>query len=146
MKMMYNGTQIKSLNVKHYEMDTNSATAQPSDMQAGVTCFARGKKVVGTGKAFSFALYGGCNSNDMIPIPVENINTVSISCTMYPVRMITPIEDLRFVDFSTAKTVAIITVDNIDYPISISVSYNMITITCDKTATLEVVFGKDEYV
>lgn len=146
MKMMYNGTQIKSLNVNHYEMSTQDATLKESDMQTGVTAYARGRKITGTGKAFSFALYGGCNSNDIIPIPVESINTVSISCTTYPVRMTTPIEDLRFIDFSTAKTVAIMTVNGIDYPISISVLNNMITITCDKTATLQVVFGKDEYV
>lgn len=146
MKMMYNGTQIKSLNIKHFEVDTNSATVQPSDLQAGVTCFGRGKKITGTGKAFSFALYGGCSSNAMIPIPVENINTISISCTTYPVRMITPIQDLRFDDFSIAKTVAIMTVDNIDYPIAVSVLNNMITITCDKSTTLEVLLGKDEYV
>lgn len=146
MKMMYNGTQIKSLNIKHYEISTNDATLKESDMQAGVTAYARGKKITGTGKAFSFALYGGFSSNVTIPIPVESINTVSISCTTYPVRMITPIEDLRFDDFSTAKTVAMMTADNIDYPIAISVLNNMITITCDKSTTLQVVFGKDEYV
>lgn len=146
MKMMYNGTPIKSLNVKHFEVSTNDATLIESDMQAGVTAYARGKKIIGTGKAFSFALYGGCSSNAMIPIPVENINTVSISCTTYPVRMITSIEGLRSIDFSTEQTVAMMTVDNVDYPVSISVLHNMITITCDKTATLEVVFGKDEYV
>ena len=127
-------------------MNTNSATVQPSDLQAGVTCFGRGKKITGTGKVFEFALYGGFSSNDTIPIPVTEINTVSISCTEYPVRMITPIEDLRFIDFSTAKTVATITVDNIDYPIEISVLNSIITIKCDKTTTLEVVLGKDAYV
>lgn len=146
MKMMYNGTQIKSLNIKHYEVSTQDATLKPSDMQSGVTAYAKGKKVIGTGKAFSFALYGGFSSNAMIPIPVANINTVSISCTTYPVRMIASIEDLRFDDFSVAKTVAIMTADGVDYPIAISVLNNMITITCDKAATLEVVFGKDEYV
>lgn len=146
MKMMYNGTQIKSLNIKHYEVSTQDATLKASDMQSGVTAYAKGEKVTGTGKAFSFALYGGFSSNVTIPIPVESINTVSISCTEYPVRMITPIEDLRFIDFSTSKTVAMMTADNVDYPIAISVLNNMITITCGKSATLEVVFGKDEYV
>lgn len=146
MKMMYNGTPIKSLNIKHFEVSTNDCTMKASDLQAGVTGVARGKKIVGTGKAFSFATYGGFSSNVTIPIPVESINTVSISCTTYPVRMITSIEDLRFDDFSTAKTVAMMTADNIDYPITISVLNNMITITCDKSTTLQVVFGKDEYV
>lgn len=146
MKMMYNGIPIKSLNIKHFEVSTNDATLRESDMQAGITAYARGKKITGTGKAFSFALYGGCSSNATIPIPVENINTISISCTTYPVRMITPIEDLRFDDFSIAKTVAIMTADNIDYPIAVSVLNNMVTITCDKSTTLQVVLGKDEYV
>lgn len=146
MKMIYNGTPVKSLNVHHFEQDTNSATVQPSDLQAGITCFARGQKVTGTGKAFVFATYGGCLSNSIIPIPVAEINTVSIGCAEYPTKMSQPIQELRYLDFSTAKTVATITVDGSDYPIALTAANNMITISCEKTATLEVVFGKDEYI
>lgn len=46
MKMYYGGTPIKSLNVKHYEMSTSDATVQPSDLQSGVTCYARGQKLL----------------------------------------------------------------------------------------------------
>ena len=79
MKMIYNGTPIKSLNIKHYELNTNDATLKASDLQSGVTAYAKGQKITGIGRAFRFALYGDFPSNREIPIPVSEINTVVVS-------------------------------------------------------------------
>ena len=145
MKMFLGNTPVNSLNVHHFEMNTNDATVFASDLQAGVTCYARGQKITGTGKCFSFAFYGGCNSNDIIPIPVNAINTVLISSASHTVNMSRTTLELQRLDFSLPQEVAFANVDGVNYPITIQVSSNMITITCNKVLTLEVLFGKDEY-
>lgn len=145
MKMMYNGTPIKSLNIKHFEVSTNDCTMKASDLQAGVTGVARGKKIVGTGKAFSFASYGRFSSNEIIPIPVDVINTILISSASYPIKMKDTIVNLQKNDFSMLQEVAFITINEIDYPIAVQVSNNMITISCSQVTNLEILFGKDEY-
>ena len=145
MKMMYNGTQIKSLNVKHFEMDTNSATVQPSDLQSGVTCFARGKKVTGTGKSFEFANYGAFETNSRRYVP-SNINIVEISSTVYPIKLMVELNQLRNIDFSTPQNIATVSIDNVDYDLIVSVTSHMLTIACEHTFYLEVFYGKDNYV
>ena len=145
MKMIYGNTPIKSLNIRHYEMDTNSATVQPSDLQAGVTAYARGQKVTGSGKAFAFALYGGCSSNSLIPIPVSTINTVLISASSHTTKMNKTALELQKLDFTVPQEVAVINVDNVDYVVTVQAANNMITLHCDKTVTLQFLFGKDEY-
>lgn len=146
MKMFYGNTPIKSLNIKHYEMDTNSATVQPSDLQSGVTCFAKGRKVTGTGKAFTFASYGDFPSNKMIPIPVSEINTIIVSAVDYNVKMMRSMKDIRALDFSSSQEIAIVSIEGIDYPIAVNVANNMITINCEQTITLQLLFGKDDYI
>lgn len=145
MKMIYGGTPVKSLNIHHFEMDTNDASLQPSDMQAGVTAYARGQKLVGTGKAFNFAMYGDCESNIVLPIPTSEINTVVISASDYMIRMTQTALYFKEADFSTAKEIALVAIDGANYPISMQVSDNMLIISCDKTITLQVMFGKDDY-
>lgn len=145
MKMMYNGTQIKSLNVKHYEMDTNSATVQSSDLQAGVTCFARGKKITGTGKAFEFAQYGDLPTNSMRYVP-SNINIVEVASSEYPVKLNIELGLMKNTDFSSEKNIATVIIDGIEYNLKASVVSNFLKISCDKTILLQVFYGKDCYV
>lgn len=144
--MIYGGVPVNSLKVRHYETSTNDATCEPSAVQAGLTYYANGKKEVGTGKSFEFAIYGGCSSNMIIPIPVTEINTIIISSASYAVQMTNIMQDLREIDFSTAKTVASVIIDNVSYPITFMVSNSTITLTCQQTVTLQVVFGKDRYI
>lgn len=143
MKMYLGNTPLKNLKVG---TNTDDATLVASDLQVGKTGYSRGRKVTGTGKAFSFACYGGCNSNEVIPIPVSEINTINISSASYAIKMSDIMRNLRELDFSTAKTVAVATIDGTDYPITLKVESNTITIACDKTIILQTVFGKDEYV
>lgn len=145
MKMMYNGTPIKSLNIKHFEVSTNDCTMKASDLQAGVTGVARGKKIVGTGKCFEFAAYGNTPSNKSIPIPCE-INTILISSTTYPVQSLFAMDDISNIDFSSGRTVANLIVNGNSNPIIVTVSDNMFTISCNEDVILEYFMGKDAYV
>lgn len=144
MKMMYNGTQIKSLNIKHFEVDTNSATVQPSDMQVGVTCFARGKKVTGTGKAFEFASYGNFQTNMADYVP-GLINVIEIASIDYPIKSIFPLYGTINVDFSTEQNVGIAIINNVEYPITIKIENSFMTLRCEKDIALQVFYGKDNY-
>ena len=143
MKLCIGSSQVNSLML---HTDSDDATLKSTDLQSGVTAYAKGQKVTGSGKAFSFAFYGGCESNTIIPIPVEAVNTVSVSSAGHPVKMAKPILDVRGYDFSTAKQVATVAVNGTDYPITVKVASRMITVSCDQTVTLQVLFGKDEYV
>lgn len=144
MKMFYGNTPIKSMKIKHYELNTNSATVTPSDMQSGITCFAKGQKVTGTGKCFEFAMYGSWVTNLPIAIP-SMINTVQIGCADYPVRTIVSVHDTKTCDFSAPQTIAEIIVDGEIYPLIVSVQNEMLTITCDHTIRIELFYGKDRY-
>ena len=145
MKMMYNGTQIKSLNVKHFEVNTNDCDMVASDLQAGTTAVARGKKITGTGKCFEFATYGGFVTNTTRFVP-NNINVIEVSSTDNPVKLKMQLYDMKNIDFTTKQDIATVTVDGVEYNVSVSVSSNMITIYCDKNITLQVFYGKDNYV
>lgn len=144
MKMYLGGTPVKTMKVKHFEVDTNSATVEPSAVQAGLIYFAKGRQEVGTGKAFAFASYGSAPLNSMIPIPVP-INVVWISSTTYPVRSALSFTDVLNVDFSTNPIIAYITVDGTDYPINLKINKNIMTISCDYSTLVELFYGKDEY-
>lgn len=145
MKMIYGGTPINSLKVKHYELDTNSATVQPSDLQAGVTCFAKGKKMTGTGKSFEFAYYGQFETNDSMVIP-SFINVVEISSLTHPVQLIIPLSDMKNIDFSLPQSVGNVMIDGVSYPVTVVVENNEILVSCDQTIKLEIFYGKDNYV
>ena len=145
MKMIYNGTPIKSLNIKHYEMDTNSATMVPSDLQAGVTAFAKGKKVTGTGKAFEFATYGSLFTNSSFPVP-NYINAIEIASTEYPIKHSISFEAMRNADFSTAIEVATLIKDGQSIPITVQVMNNVLTVSCSETFKIQLFYGKDNYI
>ena len=145
MKLMYGSVPVKSLNVHHFEMDTNSATVVPSDLQAGVTCYARGQKVTGTGKCFSFAFYGDVQANEPWFIP-SDFNVIEITCTEHPVQHIIPLKNMKDIDFVVTQNVATAIVDNNSYPITVNFADNMLNINCEQSMTFQVFCGKDEYI
>ena len=143
---MYGNTPVKSLNIHNFEMDTNSATVQPSDLQAGVTCFARGQKITGTGKSFEFATYGNIPSNEEWPIPSETINVVQITNLDYPTQSVISLNNINDIDFTTAKTVSNIIVDGTTYPVKVVAANHMFTVICDININFQIFYGKDNYV
>lgn len=142
---MYGGTPVNSLKVRHYEVSTNDATLKASDLQSGVTAYARGQKVTGTGKSFEFAFYGQFETNFAMPIP-SNINVIEVASTNHPVQLTTILSDMKNLDFSNEIKVASVIVDGVAYDITVQVSYNMLNILCEKDISLEVFYGKDNYV
>lgn len=144
MKMMYGNVPFKGLKVKSFGVDTNDCTMVASDLQAGVTAVARGKKITGTGKSFEFAQYGRTSLNFPIVIPA-NINVIELASTEYPVRMLYSVNNIKDIDFSSKQDIAKIIIDNEEYTISLVINNNMMTISCDKSISLEVFYGKDNY-
>lgn len=145
MKMYYGNTPVNSLNINYFERDTNDCDMVASDLQAGKTAVARGQKITGTGKCFSFATYGDWTTNisDIIPMM---INVVHVGSVDYPVKMTDTLNNTKFYDFSVAQQVAEITIDGVVYPITISVQNDELMIACEKTINLQLFMGKDEYI
>lgn len=145
MKMIYGGVPVNSLKVKHYELDTNSATMIPSDLQAGVTAFAKGKKVTGTGKSFEFAQYGKAKTN--FPLIISNsINVIEVASVEYPIRHTIALSDMKNIDFSVNQSVANVTIDSVEYPIITTIANGILTLQCEQTINIQVFYGKDNYV
>ena len=144
MKMYLGNTPIKSLNIKHYEMDTNSATMVPSDLQAGVTAFAKGKKVTGTGKSFEFANYGLMPTNLARYVP-SDINIIEISSLTNPIKLSLALTQMKDIDFTTEQKIATVVIDSVEHEIKVVCSSNFLEIICDQTFDLEVFYGKDNY-
>ena len=145
MKMIYNGTPMKSLNIKHYEMDTNSCDMVASDLQAGKTAVARGKKITGTGKSFEFAMYGEIETNSPVFSPVV-INMIEIASLDYPIKASVALSNMKNLDFSIGQTIGCVVIDSIEYPITAKVDGALLTLSCEKTVALESFYGKDNYV
>lgn len=144
MKMMYGGTPVKALNINHYEISTNDCDMVASDLQAGKTAVARGRKITGTGKAFSFATYGEWRTNESDIVPTV-VNVVHIGSLEYPVRMTAKLENTMYYDFTTPQEVAEVVIDGIAYPMTVSVQNGEFLVSCEKTISIELFFGKDEY-
>ena len=142
MKMYLGDVPVKAL-YTHTDTDEGNITAP--DMQSGMIAFAKGVKLTGTGKAFAFAVYGSCSSNASMPITVSSLNTIGISCASYAVKMTDGIIDLGKNNYTTARTVANVTIDGTNYPITVKIASNTLTIACSKTVTLQVLFGKDDH-
>lgn len=142
---MYGNTPVKSLNIHSYELSTNDATLKPSDMQAGITAYAKGQKVVGTGKSFSFARYGSIFTNDPWIIP-EDINVVEIACIDYPVKLIVSLREMKNIDFSAEQHMADVIIDGTIYQLKVGVADNLFVVICDKDIEIEVFYGKDNYI
>lgn len=145
MKMYYGNIPINSMRVVKHDVSTNDADVVASDLQAGKTCYARGKKVTGTGKSFEFASYGTAYFNLPIPVPAD-VNTVEVASTEYPLIMMFTMDEIKNIDFTSKQTIAKIMIDNEEHIISLVVNDNIMTISCDKGVSLEVFYGKDNYV
>lgn len=145
MKMFIGNTPIKSFNINHFEHNTNDATMKASDLQAGITAYARGKKITGTGKCFSFAQYGAWKTNlpDFVP---NTINIIQIGSETHPIKMTVPFQNMKIHDFSSSQKIAEAIVDGNIYSINASVQNGMLNISCDKTIDIELFYGKDEYI
>lgn len=145
MKMYLGKTPIKGLNVKHFEMDTNDCDMIASDMQAGKTAVARGKKITGTGKSFEFAYYGSLTTNARRYVP-NDINVIEITSVDYPIKSNFALRSIKDVDFSTNQTIATIIIDSNECDLTVSVISNMLTISCEADIQLQVFYGKDNYI
>lgn len=145
MKMFYGNIPVNSMKIKHYELSTSDATVQPSDLQSGITCYARGKKVTGTGKAFEFAMYGKAYTNTQLFSP-SIINIIKISCLDYPVKSSMGLNVMGGTDFSSIQTIGYVIIDDIEYPITAQVNGDILTLFCEKTIELQYFYGKDLYV
>jgi hypothetical protein len=64
-----------------------------------VTCFARGQKIAGAGKAFEFAQYSDLPTNFMRYVP-SNINIVEVASSEYPVKLNVELGLMENTDFS----------------------------------------------
>lgn len=142
MKLMYGKTPLKSVKVG---TNTDDANVIPSDLQAGVSCYARGKKVIGTGKSFEFADYGGVYTNFPLDVP-SMINVIEIASTSYPIKMVIELSKMKNADFSISQNIGSVIIDTVDYPVTLDIQDNFLTLFCDKTVNLQVFYGKDNYV
>lgn len=145
MKLMLGNVPVKSLNINKFEMDTNDATITASDMQQGMTAYARGGKVVGTGKAFNFASYGKYETNSLVPVP-NTINLIGISSLAYPIQTLISLNEMKETDFTSEKTVANVVISEKTYPIQVSVSDGQLKIACSQAISLQVFYGKDDHI
>lgn len=145
MKMIYGSVPVKNLHITKHDVSTQDATVVASDLQAGVTCYARGQKVTGTGKCFEFARYGSVHLN--MPIPIgASINIIEVASVNYPVLMTISLDEMKNIDFSSTQEIAKVIVDGIDYIVTATVENNMLTISCDRNISLEIFYGKDNFV
>lgn len=145
MKLCLGNTPVTALNIRKLDVDTNDATIQDSDMQSGMTAYAKGVKVTGTGKCFAFGSYGMLRTNLAISIP-GTINVIGVGSSEYPVQIAVTMSDMKDMDFSVENTIAYIVISGTTYPITAQVSDNKLTLSCSQTVNLQVFYGKDEHV
>lgn len=145
MKMIYNGTPVSSIKVKHYEIPTNDCDMIASDIQAGKTGVARGQKITGTGKSFEFACYGDAITNMAAFIPTT-INVIEITSLDYPIRSSITFAEMIDIDFATEKMIGVVLIDGEEYPITLSIQGNILTFNCEKTISLQFFYGRDNYI
>ena len=145
MKMFYGRTPIQSTKVHHFDVNSNDATMVASDLQSGVSAYAKGKKIIGTGKAFEFAMYGTWMTNLPTPIPTT-INVIQIGSVDYPIKTIVPIHNTTMLDFTNSQTIAEVVIDGTPYSLIVSVQNGMLAIYCEHTIEIQLFYGKDRYI
>lgn len=142
MKMYLGDVPVKAL-YTHTDTDEGNITAP--DMQSGMIAFAKGVKLIGTGKAFVFASYGQISTNKALPVP-SIINFIEVSSLTYPVKTNIALSSMKNTDFSTIQKIGAVTINGTAYDITALVSNNMLTVGCSKDINLEAFYGRDEHV
>lgn len=132
--------------IKRFQLHTNTddATLVASDLQAGVTGYARGRKITGTGKTFEFACYGMLQTNAPQYVPAD-VNVIEVASTNCPVQLTIALSDMKNTDFTVSQNVGSVMIDGVAYPMTVQAANNVLTIACDQTIFLEVFYGKDNY-
>lgn len=142
MKLYLGNTAVKAL---YIHTDTDDANITAPDMQSGMTAYAKGVKLTGTGKCFRFATYGKTETNVATYVP-NTINTVIISSTEYPIKMNMAVTDMKDANFSAAQKVGTVIVGGAEYAITAQVANDNLTLSCPQTISLQVFYGKDDHV
>ena len=142
MKMYLGDTPLRSV-MTH--TDTDDATMKASDLQVGVIGYSKGQKVTGTGKAFSFASYGTVKTNMSFPA-LADINTIELTSTECPVQSLLTFEDIRNTDFSAEQIIGNAIKDSVTYPIKLKVASDILSVACDITISIQLFYGKDDYI
>ena len=133
------------MKVNHYELSTNDCDMVASDLQAGKTAVARGRKITGTGKAFEFACYSKITTNKSMPIPTT-LNIVELASVDYPILHNMTFSDIRETDFSTAQIIGYAVINGVNCPITVQVANNILRVECSEKIDILIFFGKDNYV
>ena len=144
MKMFYGNTPVNSMRVIKHDVSTNDATMKASDLQAGITAYAKGKKITGTGKSFEFANYGHLDTNLSRYVPT-NVNVIQIASTEYPIKSNMDFETIKVSDFTNGQKIASVTINNNEYDLTVSIQSNIMKVMCDEDIRLQVFYGKDNY-
>ena len=144
MKLAYGSVPVKALNINYFEQDTNDCDMVASDLQAGKTAVARGQKIEGTGKCFEFAYYGAFKTNSVNFVP-SIINTIEIASLDYPIKHSIALSDMVDVDFSVEQNIGTVIIGNVEYPITMTIENSILVLNCEKTITLQVFLGRDNY-
>lgn len=142
MKLYLGNTAVKAL---YMHTDTDDADITAPDMQSGMTAYAKGVKLTGTGKCFRFATYGKMETNVATYVP-NTINTIVVSSTVYPVKMNMEVTSMKDTNFSAAQKIGTVTVGGVEYAITAQVASNQLTLTCPQSISLQVFYGKDDHV
>lgn len=138
------GDQTVTIKAHNVAIPTDDATIVPSALQKGLIAYGNNQRIVGTGKSFEFASYGGLQTNTDVYIP-SDINVIELSSLDYPIKLTSELVSHKNIDFSTDKVVAKVTVSGTDYDLVVNAKSNNLTVKCNKSLNLQAFYGKDNY-